>query len=612
MAQSIGRNAYYFEDTTSNLTFKQILTPPYQKKFLPTLLDAPNFKITRHALWVKAIIKNNSPNTLYLNIDNPILDTVTFYELNAAGTYTSIEAGTHILPSNRLLFTPTFLFRLNLRRGDSAIYYIRAAANSPMQVPLFTNTVEGFFMQMTVEGLLHGLYYGIISIMILYNLFLFFAIKDKVYLYYIAYAFCIGLFNACVYGHLIYFNDGIFQNWMSRRIVTLASIVLMAMVIFSMTFLDTKKNAPRFHKYLTLITALLIIPISIELSGDVWTSDNVVNIFSIVIPFSLLTIGIHLYKRGFKPAKYYILAWIPFLISIIIFTLAMQNFIQSTQFTKNSMEIGSALEVLLISLALADRINIYKIERAKAQDQLLLASRENELLILDQNLLLEQKVEERTQELVNEKRKSDDLLLNILPEEIAVELKENGHTRAKQYDNVSVLFADFVGFTKIAAQIHPQQLVNELDSCFKAFDAIMDKYHIEKIKTVGDAYLAVCGLPVHNDQHAENILVAAIDIINFIKERRIILGDRTFEVRIGIHTGSVIAGVVGIKKFAYDIWGDTVNTAARMEQNSSPGRINVSESTYQLIKDKFSCQYRGEVEAKNKGMLRMYYVEESV
>ncbi|MCB9044967.1 MAG: tetratricopeptide repeat protein [Chitinophagales bacterium] len=208
-----------------------------------------------------------------------------------------------------------------------------------------------------------------------------------------------------------------------------------------------------------------------------------------------------------------------------------------------------------------------------------------------------------------EKEKSETLLYNILPEEVAYELKERGATTAQHYDNVTVLFTDFVNFTTAGERMGSQALVEELHNCFKAFDGIMEKYGIEKIKTIGDAYLAVCGLPTADEQHAEKVVHAAKDILQFMLNRRTQLGDKTFEIRIGVHSGEVVAGIVGVKKFAYDIWGDTVNTAARMEQNSTAGHINISQTTYELVQDKFTCTYRGELEAKNKGKLKMYFVE---
>ncbi len=207
------------------------------------------------------------------------------------------------------------------------------------------------------------------------------------------------------------------------------------------------------------------------------------------------------------------------------------------------------------------------------------------------------------------RKQSDELLLNILPEEVAEELKTTGTTTAKHYDNVTVLFTDFVNFTQAGESMSPQNLIDELHSCFKAFDEIADKYGIEKIKTIGDAYLAVAGLPSPDPKHAENIVNAAKEITAFMEDRLGKMGtERTFAVRIGVHSGSVVAGIVGVKKFAYDIWGDTVNTAARMEQNSEAGKINISQTTYELVKDEFSCEYRGEVEANGKGVMKMYYV----
>jgi class 3 adenylate cyclase len=207
-----------------------------------------------------------------------------------------------------------------------------------------------------------------------------------------------------------------------------------------------------------------------------------------------------------------------------------------------------------------------------------------------------------------ERRKSERLLLNILPESVAAELKKKGSADAQLFGDVTVLFTDFVGFTTVSERLTPKELVNELDTCFRAFDHIMGRHSIEKIKTVGDAYLAVCGLPEENPKHAENVVKASLEILEFMKARKKVIGDNTFEIRVGIHTGNVVAGIVGVKKFAYDIWGDTVNTAARMEQNSEPGKINVSSSTHALIQDSFSTEYRGEISAKNKGKLSMYFI----
>ena len=207
------------------------------------------------------------------------------------------------------------------------------------------------------------------------------------------------------------------------------------------------------------------------------------------------------------------------------------------------------------------------------------------------------------------RRKSDKLLLNILPAEVAKELKGTGTTMAKYYSEVTVVFTDFVNFTALAERLTPQALVDELHTCFKAFDEIVTRHKIEKIKTVGDAYLAVSGLPAANPKHAESVIAAALEINAFIRQRKAQVGVNAFEIRIGINSGSVVAGIVGVKKFAYNIWGDTVNTAARMEQTSEPGKINVSQATYELVRGKYKFTHRGDHEVKNKGMMEMYFVE---
>ena len=212
-------------------------------------------------------------------------------------------------------------------------------------------------------------------------------------------------------------------------------------------------------------------------------------------------------------------------------------------------------------------------------------------------------------------RRSDELLLNILPEEVAAELKAKGSAEAVHLDQVTVLFTDFKGFTAMSEVVTPQQLVRDLNECFSAFDNITGKYGIEKIKTIGDAYMAAGGLPTPNTTHAADVIKAALEMRDFIAEgkvHKIAAGLPFFEVRIGVHTGPVVAGIVGVKKFQYDIWGDTVNTASRMESSGEVGQVNISEATYALVHEHagrlFTFTPRGKVEAKGKGEIEMYFV----
>ncbi|HLO79998.1 MAG TPA: adenylate/guanylate cyclase domain-containing protein [Chitinophagaceae bacterium] len=213
-----------------------------------------------------------------------------------------------------------------------------------------------------------------------------------------------------------------------------------------------------------------------------------------------------------------------------------------------------------------------------------------------------------------EKKRSDSLLLNILPEETAQELKKSGKVLAKKFESVTVMFTDFKSFTHYATNLPPEILVETIDYYFSKFDQIIEKYGLEKIKTVGDSYMCAGGLPFPSADHAHKTVQAALEIERFISETK---KDATsnvigLDIRIGINSGPVVAGVVGTKKFAYDIWGDTVNIASRMESNSEPGRINISANTFELVKDAFACDYRGEISVKNRGTMKMYFVNHAI
>lgn len=223
---------------------------------------------------------------------------------------------------------------------------------------------------------------------------------------------------------------------------------------------------------------------------------------------------------------------------------------------------------------------------------------------------LEQMVEERTSQLASEKEKSEQLLLSIFPAETAEELKNKGYSSPRFYENVSVLFTDFKAFSKIAMTLPPEKLVKELDECFSAFDEIIEKHNLERIKTIGDSYMCAGGIPTPNNTNAIDSVDVAKEMYAWLDNWNKSSGnDHAWEMRIGIHTGSLVAGVIGKKKFAYDLWGDAVNVASRLVSNGEEGKINISADTYNLVKDKYPCIYRGEIAAKNRGNIAMYFVE---
>ena len=322
--------------------------------------------------------------------------------------------------------------------------------------------------------------------------------------------------------------------------------------------------------------------------------------------------GIGALKRKVPTARFFLLAFTSFFSLVIVAILASNNIIATNFFTMHGIFIGHMTEVLLLSFALADRINWLKSENENTQKRIIFQMEENDKLQVKVNRELEQKVTERTAELQFQKDRSDELLLNILPEEVAEELKSKGHADPKLIEHATVMFSDFQGFTQISEKLSPRDLVSVINECFSEFDNIMLKYGIEKIKTIGDSYMAAGGLPSPNATHAMDVVSACLEIQEFMikyREERIAKNLPSFEARIGVHTGPVVAGIVGIKKFAYDIWGDTVNTASRMENSGEVGRVNISEMTYNLVKDKFECEYRGKIDAKGKGQIDMYFVK---
>jgi adenylate cyclase len=225
---------------------------------------------------------------------------------------------------------------------------------------------------------------------------------------------------------------------------------------------------------------------------------------------------------------------------------------------------------------------------------------------------LEKIIARKTEELLAEKGKTADMLSNVLPRNAAEEIAAKGKAAKIKYNFVTVLFSDIQGFTKIAEETNPEILIDELDKFFFHFDSVVEKYGIEKIKTIGDAYMCAGGIPEKNRTNPVEVILAALEMQSYmarLKESTELEGMKFWDIRIGIHTGTVVAGVVGHKKLSYDIWGDTVNTASRMESSGEGGKINISGTTHEFVKEFFECEYRGKMPVKYKGEVDMYFVK---
>jgi len=257
------------------------------------------------------------------------------------------------------------------------------------------------------------------------------------------------------------------------------------------------------------------------------------------------------------------------------------------------------------------KTKLIELERLRIKNDFLFSSTKT-LEDLNQELMHQKdEIEKQKHEIENEKRRSEDLLKNILPEETSRELMIHGEAKTQFYKKVTVLFSDFQGFTKTCENMHPQEIVRELATHFSKFEEFCDEHYVEKIKTIGDAYMCAGGIPMRNNSNPIDVVLVGLCIVRYIeksnKEKRQ-QGLKTWDLRVGIHTGNLIAGVIGKKKFAYDIWGDTVNTASRMETSGEINKVNISGDTYEYVKTFFDCTPRGKIEAKNKGFVDMYFV----
>lgn len=452
-----------------------------------------------------------------------------------------------------------------------------------------------------------------------------------------------GIFNLCsgisfLSGYsksLLMGTDGImFSDLVSFNSI-IASLIGGLAISGTVNFLFSK-NRIRFYIFTGLVALSLLLVL--------FVSRNFVflcSILSSVMYLEAITVVIIAFFQKKQGAKIIGLGLISsftftmiasFAIGILISMQAMNPFMMTILILFGILGVFStpfAMSAYLASnfASVSKKLNKQLEQVNELSEQALKQEQEKKEILENKKHFLETEVKERTKEieiqkqqiqqqqteLLSEKQKSEDLLLNILPKDIADELKETGESKVKQFNNVSILFSDFTNLDSVSKRLNSQDLLDELNYCFKAFDNITTKHQVEKIKTIGYSYMAVSGLPLENENHAKKMIDVALEMCDFIKQyqqERKESDKPYFEIKIGINSGEVVAGIVGIKKFAYDIWGDAVNTASRIKGKSENGKINVTHTTYDLAKEYFDFSYRGELEIKGKGMAKMYFVEQ--
>lgn len=600
------RSAVIMKDSLSQFTVEDIIAGKYDDRFRPAegYIKMPPGK---NAYWLRVRVRSNLDDQLF-----------TFKKY--VGT---VEAVLYQVADGRVIHKtelyhkhedkPGEEFRqsvnyehLILEKGESIelILFVRGVKMS--YLPWFFSSEEAFISQVHRNDLFYGFVYGVFALIILYNLILFFRLRELDYLLYSLNMFFLGLLLFNYHGHPYEFLlNG--KQYLKDYVEVYGGLAGIFHALFAMVFLHFR-SLPKWLRglfYFILLKYGLDVIFSIAGLSDSffpWMSSGTTSLLS---DFTIMVAAVISAVRGFYPAILFLIARLSLFVTVYISVFYSMGKIPHTEWAYKALHLGAVMEMILFAIAISYKIRLLKEEKIRAQ-------KEKEEFIKSENIRLEKRVLERTRELNDEKDKSEKLLLNILPKSVASEMKEMGFAEARLFNKVTVLFTDFENFTETSQNVNAEELIRELNYFFMKFDEIVTRHGIEKIKTIGDAYMAVGGVPDKGDpqEMALKVVRAAMDMKQFVLEQqksgehRILHG-----MRIGIHTGDAIAGIVGTKKFQYDIWGETVNLAARMESSGIVDKINVSESTYALIKDEISCEHRGKVYAKNIGDVDMYLVQ---
>jgi signal transduction histidine kinase len=395
---NLANEAQFLQDAVGALTIQDILQSNRVMPFKQVAGPAVNFSVTSSFFWIKSNLRNETDETLFLQIGNHALTDILVYEVIDSRIVKQYHSGNWLPFDKREVKDVDYLFPLMIPKNTTATIYIRVMHYRGTQFPLHAGSLTAVYNNAGNRHLIEGIYYGFMLLMVLYNLFIYFSLKDSSYLYYVAYIFLMGLLNATINGYAFrYF-------WPSAPILTqyediIAALVGVSGILFASKFLNTKENVPGFHKVFIALLIGYIINIGVTASGSFLAGTICVEMLSLLLVASFFIAAYRTLNKGYKPAKFFLIAWSLLLVSVIVFILEDYKILPYNALTVNSLQIGSAVEALLLSMALANRINVYKEEKEQAQMENLRSLKQNEKLVREQNMLLERKVEERTHEL---------------------------------------------------------------------------------------------------------------------------------------------------------------------------------------------------------------------
>ena len=658
--------ASMFVDSSGVLTIQDI--DHIAERLRPIPGGIVNFGVSEFPFWFCIALANldSLPLQRLLCAEDYFLETVDTYIFSRHRAMQHLSGGCSIPFSQKTVKNRFTVQPLAIPAHDTLYVFVRVSCRLTMNVPLRLWKEETFVLADSRSQIPVWLYFGVVAGLFVYNLFICITLRSVTYLLYLLYILHISAFFFWGSNGLGFEYFSLSVETSFRLIMYLGIVSMVFVSLLTMRFLELWHGLRAWFIALAVPTLLLFL---IALSAwflPITLVQDIGNPATGAMAILCAVVAIRALGLNFLPARYFAAGWVLFLAATVLFVLQNAGVLESSIIAQYGAQVGSAVEMVMFSMALASRISILEKERNEATANLLHTSQELILTLQESERTLEKKVTERTKNLqdanallseqaqkiqiVNSTLQEQNfaleesrahierLMLNILPKSITARLQAGEKGIADKHESVTVLFADIVDFTKLSANISPEELVALLDTLFSRFDELVEQHQLEKIKTIGDAYMVVGGLEDSGMNHTTAVALLALDMQAAAAEMASLFDLPQLVLRIGMHTGAVVAGVIGKKKLAYDLWGDTVNTASRMESHGEAGKIHVSEEVYRALRghsslgishwannnpkvpmtkqpmtndqvtNGFLFEERGEMEVKGKGMMKTYFL----
>lgn len=589
-------------DAAGSLTVSQAMAAAGD--FAPPQSAYATLGLRRDVVWLRVplAVAADSAGQWILDLDYTLLNRVDAHLFRDGRLVAQAVLGNEQPFASRPMRSRSHAMPLSLQPGEPHELLLRVESRGAKILPLTLSTPAAFHARALGEQLLQGLLASLGICLLLYSLLQWLALRENLYLKYLLLIVGSVLFSVQFFGlgEQYLWTDNF---WIERHMAGITSLTAACGTALFIEEVLGRDMHPLLRRAIRAVAALLVATAVAHMADlvDIRGVSAVMSTLGLLPALMGVPGAWARVRRGDSVGVYFLLAWLGYFIASAIMVGVVQGRIGANFWTMHAFQFGATFDMLMFM-----RIAVLGTQRLKRAME-----EERRQFMARQQVELERKVEERTAELAQERERSESLLRNMLPAAIADELKQNGHSVPRRHDDVSILFTDLVDFTRTVASIPASRTVEELNDIFTGFDAIVARHGLEKINTVGDAYMAAAGLPQPCADHAERCVRAALEMQRWLSDRnaRAVI---QWGLRAGVHSGPVVAGVVGSTKYAYGIWGDTVNVASRMESASERGRVNISASTHDRVRDRFRCTYRGKVSAKGKGEIDMYFVAEAL